>query len=59
MSGEWDVLLRTVLSLIEYSTYRQEKDEELQKLLVLFSLQALHLWSQMQIVKYFALQNVK
>ena len=26
---------------------------------VLFSLQALHLWSQMQIVKYFALQNVK
>ena len=28
MSKEWAVLLRTVLSSIEYSTYRQEKDRE-------------------------------
>ena len=31
---------------IEYVTYRQEKDEELVKFLVLFSWQALLLWTQ-------------
>ena len=34
-------------SLIEYVTYRQEKDEELVKFFVLFSWQALHLCPQM------------
>ena len=36
------------------NTYQQEKDEELQKFLVLFSRQALHLKTQMHIVKCFA-----
>ena len=33
---------------IECVTYRQKKDEELLKFLVLFSWQALHLWTQMR-----------
>ena len=36
------------------NTYQQEKDEELQKFLVLFSWQALHLKTQMHVVKCFA-----
>ena len=37
------------LNLIKYVTYRQEKDEECLKLLVLFFLQALLFLPQMQI----------
>ena len=39
---------------IEYVTYRQEEDEEFWQFFVLFSWQALHLRTQMRIVKCFA-----
>ena len=50
-------LLRTVLRIGYLPTGK--RTENVFTFSVLFSLQALHLWTQMHIVKYFAPQNVK